>query len=251
MDAYTRLDALGIFLSGGATNISPAASLGGTKSSKAVRGMTPQYTEPVQGLIVEDATPENGEGIGQIAIVGDTAQYTPPGDTAGPIVTITGGQRKVLVGGSDATKAVRIYRAAGQTFAGLVKFRLLDTMSGVFGMGDVSHADRVLGETFYRAVFLKALGAVEDVKLWCTTDGQAAWGLAKETPSGDSIQSIPDEETAPTGLSWESAVDEASALQIGDMALDALMGLWIGKLFPASSTVAQKETLSLHIKFRA
>lgn len=252
MEAYTGVDCVAFYLSGGATNRSPAASLGGAISVRAVRGMTAYYTSPVQGLVVEDATPENGEGVGQIAIVGGTALYTPPNGTVGSAVAIAPGERKVLTGGTDAAKAVRIYRVAGQAFAGLAKFRLVDTMNGVLGMEDVPNADRVAGSVCYRAMFLKVLGVVADeLKLWVTTTGQAAYALATETPSGGAIQTIADENTAPTSVTWVDAVDEASAVSLGDVVQDTTVGIWIRRTFPAAGTVAPKETINLHLKYRA
>ena len=99
MEAYTGLDAIGFFLSGGASNCNPSDSLGGEISSKLIRGMGITYSKAIQGLVIEDATPENGEGEASIALDEDNnATYTPPDGQAGSAVSIAEGERKVLFG---------------------------------------------------------------------------------------------------------------------------------------------------------
>ncbi len=248
-EAYTGLDLLGMFLSGGASNLLPSASLGGLISSKLIRGMSPIYTVPVQGLIVEDATPENGEGTASISISGNNATYTPPGGSAGSAVAIAAGQRKLLTGVDD-TKAVRIFRESGKTFSGIATFELVDMLNGVVGMSDVPDADRQAGSVTYRALFLKALGNTEDILAWITTDGQAAWALATEEPeSDDTIQTISDEDTAPGGVAWVEAVSEGTAIDIGNLLEDEIIGLWIRRTFPAVGTVATEEQVNFHLQF--
>ena len=68
MEAYTKADGLGIFLSGGANNLDESASLGGAISSKAVRGMSVIYTvhgtasSSIRARInITDNKPENGD----------------------------------------------------------------------------------------------------------------------------------------------------------------------------------------------
>jgi hypothetical protein len=254
--AYTGLDSVGLYLSGGASNYSPADSLGGAQSSKLIKGMTPIFTTTVQGLIIEDATPENLEGDASISIASGQATYTPPDGLAGSAVAIAAGERKVLLG-SDPEKAVRIYREAGKTFTGSATFALRDAYNGVFAMSNVPNADRVAGSTVYRAIFVKALQDVEAVLAWITTDGQSTYQLATEDPDslGD-IQTISDETTAPAGLVWEDADAESTAITIGalsggDMDADDVMGLWIKRTFPAAGTVDAKEQVSFHLQFVA
>lgn len=246
-EAYTGHDRTAIYLSGGASNHSPAASLGGAISTRAVLGMSPLYTAPVQGVIVEDATPENGEGDATIEIDGDDATYTPPGGTAGSAVTIAEGERKVLFG-ADATKAIRLYRPVGATFTGTAGFRLVDAMNGVLSMGNVADGTRDAGGTHYRAFFVKALADVVNAKLWLTTDGQATYHLAAEAAVADTIQTISDEETSPVGVSWEAAVSVGTALSLGSLSAGDVYGVWIRRTFPAAGNVATRENVNLHLQ---
>lgn len=252
MEPYTRHDRIGLHLSGGASNASPAASLGGLVSSKLVRGMYPQFLTAVQGLVIEDATPECGEGIAKLGIVGDTVFFTPPNGTQGIGVDVTEDQTKIIAAGDDDTKAVRIRREIGEAFSGLCEFYLLDTMNGVLSMGNVPDADRQAGEVYYRAVFVKCYGECQGVAAWVEppVGAQASFALAQETPTAEAVQAIADEKTAPTGLSWVDAVSEATALDIGDMVEDQLMGLWIRRTIPSASTVSSKETVNFCLRHR-
>ena len=255
MDPYTGVDSVGVFLSGGASNYSSEDSLGGEISSKSVMGMLPIYTTPVQGLIIEEVTSDNGEGEASIAITGDDAVYTPPDGAAGSAVEILEGERVVLLG-SDTDKSIRVRRIADQTFAGVATFLLRDVLNGVFSMGNVDDDDRQAGSVVYRAVFLKAFQDVEALSCWITTDGQSTFELAVEDPdSNDALQSISSEEVAPSGLAWEAAMDESAAIIVGDsdgtLLEDDIMGLWIKRTFPAAGVVSAKETVRFHLQFLA
>lgn len=246
-EAYTGHDRTALFLSGGAANNTPSASLGGLISSRLVMGMVPQYDVVVPGVIVEDATPENLEGEATIAITNGVAVYTPPDGDAGAGVAIAEGERKILYG-ADPTKAIRLYRPAGYLFSGVAEFKLVDALNGVLGMGNVPHADRIAGATYYRAFFVKALGDANSVKLWVTTTGQSAYALAYESPVSGAIQTIANEKTSPTGRTWVNAVSEGTALALGSLTEGQTVGVWIRRTFPAAGVAASKETMNLYLQ---
>ena len=248
MDANTKADGLGIYLSGGASNYDHSASLGGVISSKRVLGMSVIYTTPIEGVKIEDASPDNTAGTGSLTIDddGDIA-YTPPGGSAGTAVTIAAGSRK-LVPGSDELKYVRVFRESGKVWRGSAEFELVDMLTGVLSMLNVDDTDRSAGATHYRAVFLKAHEDVQDIRAWITTDGQSTWSLATETPAADTIQTIADEDTAPTSVSWVTATSKATAISIGHLADTDTMGLWIRRVFPAAGSVAASEQINLHLE---
>lgn len=248
MTAYTGSEVVGLFLSGGSDNANPSDSLGGAESSQKVLGLYPQILTAISGLVVEDATPECGEGVGSISVSGDDVTYTPPSGVAGDAVSVAAGETK-FVTGQDSSKGVWVSRVAGLDFSGTCTFRLVDQMNGVLSMSDVPDADRQAGSVCYRAVFLRRLGQAGKTWLWVTTDGQSSWALAQEDPESDgSIQTISDEETPPAGLSWESAVDEATALLVSTLPVDGTMGIWIRRTFPAAGTVSADEQVNFHLK---
>lgn len=248
MPVDVDIDAGSLYLSGGAANLSPAASLGGDLSSKLLQGMGVHTLSPVPSLIVEDVTGACGEGVATVAIVGDTARFTPPGGGPGGFATIAAGGRNVLLG-ADPAKAVRVFREAGLPWAGVATLRLLDVMHGVLAMGSIPDADRTAGETYYRAIFIKAQSAISAVSCWVTTAGQPTWSLAKELPVADAIQTIADELTAPTGVGWFPAVTPATALAVGDMVAGATMGIWLRRVFPVAGAVAPVEESTFNFEF--
>lgn len=245
--AFTKHDMTALYLSGGAANNRASASLGGLISSRLVMGMVPQYDVVVPGVIVEDATPENLEGEATIAITNDVAVYTPPDGNAGEGVTVAAGERKILYG-ADKTKAIRLYRPAGYLFSGVARFKLVDALNGVLGMGNVSHAHRISGATHYRAFFVKAIDDVNAVKLWVTTTGQSTYSLAYESPVSGAIQTIANETTSPTGRTWVDAVSQGTALSLGSLTEGQIVGVWIRRVFPPAGVMASKEMMSLHLQ---
>jgi len=252
-EAFTGIDSLGLFLSGGSSNYNPSDSLGGMISSKEVKGMSYIYSQSIQGLVIEDAVYENGEGEASIIIdPDDKAVYTPPDGQAGTGVAIAEGERKILTG-DDTDKAIRIYRESGKVWSDKAAFELVNMLNGVIGMSDISNADRIAGSVIYRALFVKAFTDVEDVIAWITTSGQSSYSLAIEIPETDgSIQTISDEGTAPSGLAWIDAVSESSAIDLDDstgLLEDETVGLWLKRIFPSSGIVAIKEDVDFLIQF--
>ena len=249
MEAYTGQDALGVFLSGGSSNPFPSDSLGGLISTKLVRGMSPLFSSPIQGLIIEDAAAANGAGEASVAVEEGVAIYTPPDGLAGDGIAVAEGERKNLTG-ADTSKTIRVYRVPDLVFSGEAVFELLDRLNGVVSMSDVPDADRVAGSVCYRALFLKALGEVSQLKAWITTTGQSSFALALEEPESDgSIQTISDEETAPADVSWVDAVSLATAVDVGTLLEDETQGLWVRRTFPPSGVVAIQEQVVFHLSF--
>lgn len=253
-DTGLGVDALGIFLSGGANNSDPDASLGGAVSTTRVRGLGSRLVTPIPALILEEAYAANGEGTGALTIdtSGDLA-WTPPGGSAGTPVTIAAGETKI-VAGSDSSKAVRVTREAGLAWTGADAPQLVAPMNGWFGMGNVSSAERVAGKTTYRAVILSAVGAgdVLDPSAWFPAVGgaQATYSVAFEAAPGGVIQTIADEETAPTGLSWSSPTTEGGATVGSDIPTGEYLGMWIRRVFPSSGAVSAREEAQLALKFK-
>ena len=252
-DAFTGIDSLGLFLSGGASNYNPSDSLGGSISSKEIKGMSPVWITSIQGLVIEDAVYENGEGSATIIIDGSgNAIYTPPDGVAGSAVAIAEGERKVLTG-DDTDKAIRIYRESDKDFFGQADFKLVNRLNGVISMSTITNAQRVSGVTTYRAIFVKAYTDIADILAWIETDGQATYSLAEETPdSNGDIQTISDEFTAPVGLAWVSAIADSSAIDLCDspgISADETVGLWIRKVFPVAGVVDIKEQVNFFIQF--
>lgn len=258
MPSTDRLvDALGLFLTGGATNTNPDLSLGGLPSSRRVRGLGSIVDYPiVAALRIDNVYPANGEGVGTLSITATgELTWTPPGASAGTPVAVPAGESRI-VAGTDANKAVRVFKEAGLTALPSTSeaVELVPIMNGALAHANVSHAQRLAGVTTYRAIALVAPGAygVTDLRLWMppVADAQAVFSLATETPVAGSIQTIANETTAPTGLSWSTPTSEGSALRIPPISPGSPIGLWIRRVFPASGSMNVKVTFKLSMKYK-
>lgn len=254
-EAGRGVDALGIYLSGGASNADPAASLGGAVSATRVRALGAIHATPIPGLVLDEVFAANGEGAGSLAVdASGNLTWTPPGGSAGAAVSIAAGETKVLAGAGDGNKAVRVTREAGLRWSGSDAPTLVWPLNGWLGHGNVSSAERVAGKTTYRAVILKAVGpfSVLAPSAWfpSVSGAQATYSVAFEAAPGGVIQTIADEETAPTGLSWSSPTTEGGAAVGSTIAAGTYLGMWIRRVFPSAGAVSAREAAQLALKFK-
>ncbi len=250
-EAYQEVDSLGIYLTGGAGNDDPDASLGGIRSTTECGGMAAIVSEPVEGLVIETASAQNGESTGSIEVVGGSATYTPGNNTAGAAVAMNAGDRKLLTGG-NGNYAVRVFRTLTGTFSGTATFDLVDAMGGVISMADVDDTDRQAGETHYRGVILQAHGGfnVEDISFWIEESDQPSYEMGTEAVVAGAIQTIADDETAPAAVSFSAAVSEATAITPANITAGNGVGLWFKRIFPAVGSVSAKNNVHFRIKYK-
>jgi hypothetical protein len=77
-----------------------------------------------------------------------------------------------------------------------------------------------------------------------TVDAVPPIRIAKEPPSSSHIQTIANESTAPTSVTWNNQITSAAGLSIGDMNAGDLYGLWIHRQVIAGA-VASPGVLNL------
>lgn len=254
-EAYERADALGIYLTGAASDggeqRDPAASLGGYRAGWEVKGLSAIAIRNIPALVIENTTPANGEGTGQITINGDgDLVFTPPGGAAGDPVTIAAGERKFLEG-ADNAKGIRVFRSPDFAFSGIMEMQFREPMNGVLSMEDVPDAERIAGEQYYRAFAIYAHGPAPEGRLFSVTVSRGFAGprqsvleFGLELPgSGGTIQTIPDGKTAPAAVSF------SETLAIGQIDPGDWVGVWVRKTFPASGAGAAREKVSARVDF--
>jgi hypothetical protein len=245
--------ALDFFLVGSSD---PDASLGGAPSTTRARSLAPVIDNPIPALIVERVLSACGEGSATLEVdsSGDVV-FTPPGGAAGTPVSIAAGSTE-LVTGTDTNKGILLTRDADLPLdGGPSELTLVDAMNGFLGMSNVSNAQRAAGVTTYRAAMLTNENeddTVQAIKLWFpASTTQATYSIATEDPStSGSIQTIADENTAPTGVSWVTPTSEATALEIASLAAGDSIGIWIRRVFPVG-TVAAREDVQLAMSFKS
>lgn len=129
------------------------------------------------------------------------------------------------------------------------------TLAGTNIMDNISSAEATAGESEYRLVFVKNTNATDtafSVKFWIqsntpssATEVQVA--LCDEGASA-TTEIVTDENTAPTGPTFDIAEDEANALSLGDLAAGAYYGVWIKRTVTAGAAAYANDTFTLRTK---
>lgn len=119
----------------------------------------------------------------------------------------------------------------------------------------VSSAEAAAGRTEYRCVYVlnshATLTALAD-KIWLaantpSTDTTLDIGLGTSAVSGTE-QTVANETTAPTGVSFSAAATEGAALTVGDLAPGAWKALWLRRTVNAGAAGPVTETATLRNK---
>lgn len=117
-----------------------------------------------------------------------------------------------------------------------------NTVNNLFAYAPASEA--LAGSTKYRAFFIKnthaTLTAI-DTKIYISSNTPSAdtavtIALADEAVGTGTIETIADEDTAPSGPTFSTADGIGNALTIGDIAPGEMKGIWVKWVVNASTT---------------
>lgn len=75
-----------------------------------------------------------------------------------------------------------------------------------------------------------------------------AWELASPAVDG-SVQTIADETTAPTGLTWSTAITPAAGVSVGTLTTNQQGGLWIHRELPAGVSAFSQHESQIQVRF--
>jgi len=259
MDVFTNQHILGFFLTGGASNLKPSLSLGGVVSTKEYRELRPIITSPIPGLQILQVFTSCGEGIATLEVDSSySLVFTPPGADAGAPVRVEVGETKIIPG-ADTNKALIVKRYASDLdFMGKMTLTLVECLNGLVSMGNVADADRQSGKTYYRGFVLKNQGAMDiyDLQIWVELNAglQSTYSFAKEDVGSDgTIQTIANENTAPTGMVFQEAMGWQNSFIVTESADLFLagdeIGIWIKKVFPVAGVVRAQEEVLFRARF--
>lgn len=92
-----------------------------------------------------------------------------------------------------------------------------------------------------------AAGNVADV-VWPVPPYRIAWEIASPA-AGGSVQTIADEDTAPTGVTWSTAITAATGISIGSLAAGEQGGLWLHRELPAGVSASPIHDCRLGVQF--
>lgn len=123
-----------------------------------------------------------------------------------------------------------------------------DTLNNLFD--DVTGDEHTAGDTEYRAIFFKNNSAetAYNAKIWIESNTTAAddtLEIGIEAAVGSPIQTVADESTAPTAISFSSAAGQANAIAIGAMSAGDVIGVWVKRIVTAGTTPAATNTATI------
>jgi len=129
------------------------------------------------------------------------------------------------------------------------------TLNNLFD--NVSGDEAKNGDTEYRAIFVKNTHASLTwlgVKLWIVSQPDAratkeSFEIGIEAPASQpagAIQSIPNESTAPTSVSFSAPSSKSAGLSIGDLPAGYKYGIWVKRIVPANCEV--KDSAQVQIR---
>ncbi|MBI5178813.1 MAG: hypothetical protein HZA04_06095 [Nitrospinae bacterium] len=228
---------LNIYLTGvtaeGNAQSDPNASIGGNRSGTILKSLSVSAPVNITGVAVADASADCGAGTATLTYfnAGKTLAFAAPGDTAGAAVNVTAGGTfelysatagKYLIITVTAASLPALDKTDSLTFA-----TLFDNLFNSVGSGQAQ-----TGITQYRALIVRNDGAY-------TMYGAIAW-LAANTPFADdeiqigieplnagAVQTIANDATAPTGVTYTLAANEAAALSLGNLSAGGGYGIWV------------------------
>jgi hypothetical protein len=243
---YEGMDGIGIYLSGaasdGGSQSDPLLSLGGYRSSSRVESLGVIWRGGMPNVSIGRVAGANGLGIGSLIASSTSALcWTAPGSTTiGTPVTIANGESAALFDGANRAKWIEVTRTSAAALAGVATVELVRQFNNLLGMANLTDAQREAGRTRYRAVIV--LNDLEyDVTPIVTGTGIS---VAAETPAAGAIQTIADEVTAPSGLSWTAS---GSPLSLGLLTPGQSVGLWIKHVVAAAAAASARSELAFEI----
>lgn len=253
-EIYEGPDSLRAYLTGAAApgggQFDHDLSLGGARSSARLQCLTPQRLTAFPGLRLRYVDGANGIGLGRLLAIGaNTIRWAAPGDGYGDAVTIANGETKVLKS-LTPSKFVVIARTSVLALSGVENIQLSDTYGNAIGMSDFTTAQSTAGEAKYRGFILQNVGDsnITDVEVWVDADLDDRLQVAHEATVDGAIQTIADELTQPTGLSW-STPTSGSPLVIGTVAAGATFGLWVERFCAALASANARVISAVKISY--
>ncbi len=249
------VDSIAWYLTGadaaGKSQRNQALSLGGFRSGVAVKSMTWDCRQPMVGVEILGVGALNGRGTGSLEAVTDNSlRWTPPEGLAGTTVTLAQGQEAKLFGFQSGAW-IHVRRNSTLPMVGTHSVQCMDIYNNAIGLGNVASADAVAGEVFYRAVIGKNEfdGPMVDFKIWLDADANTGIAIGYEAAVADEIQTIADETTAPTGITWVTGTTSATGISVPSVVAGGSFGIWIRKTIAADTAPSPRELVHIHVQY--
>jgi hypothetical protein len=238
---------LKVFLTGGASNTSTTASIGGIVSSTEVLSQSASGLTTLTGVSISNAT-GNAEGDGTLAYnaTAQTITWTPPSGTTGSAVDISSNGTFFVQGGSSGGALIITVVAASLPSSTTSNTVTIANLSEKMLM-NISKDQSYTGTEIYHCFGIENTGAdaKKDVTIWVAsnTPGQdtisiAVGAAAAGNGSTTGIETaVANETTAPEGVTFTAPTTQATGLSVGDLSGSAgsthTRCFWIKQLVPA------------------
>ncbi len=129
------------------------------------------------------------------------------------------------------------------------------TAAGTNIFDNVSSAEASAGDTEYRCLYIRnghATLTMQSAKVWIqsntpSADTAVAIAIAGEGING-TAETIANENTAPSGESFVTAVDEANAISIGNIPPGQHIAIWVRRVVNASAAAYNNDGFTLRTK---
>jgi hypothetical protein len=116
----------------------------------------------------------------------------------------------------------------------------------------VSSAESSAGDTEYRCIYVKNTHAsltLQSAKVWIQTqtpsaDTSVEIGLGTSAVNGTE-QTVANENTAPSGVTFSTAANEGAALSIGNLPNGQHKAIWIKRIVGSAATAANDDSYVL------
>jgi len=217
-DEKTHADALRFYLSGASSHegaqTDPDAAIGNYRGTTEWTVLSQSVASAIANVTIAHVAGANGEGAGTLTASGASElKWTPPGGTLGAGVTIANGETKILEGGTDTDKYVRVTRTSAAALSGTATVTLTDTLNNAVGLDDVSSAEAAAGDDEQRGLYVKneSTVAVTLVKAWVKTIGTQRVSAGSQLgASGAGTLAV----TAGTLADWDGGSDTGGFCRI-------------------------------------
>jgi len=120
---------------------------------------------------------------------------------------------------------------------------------------NIDSTEATAGDTEYRCLYIKNTHAtltLQAAKIWIQTNTPSAdtairIGLGTAAINATE-QTVADESTAPSGVTFSTAVNEAAALVIGDLIAGAHKAIWYERVVGAAAAAYNADSVTVRIK---
>jgi len=126
---------------------------------------------------------------------------------------------------------------------------------------DVTGDESAVGDTEYRCIAVKNTNAsltLKAAKVWIlsnTTSPNDEIEIGVETPVGDAVQTVADEGTAPSGITFAKPTDKASGFDltgednnVGEIGPGKWVAIWIKRVVDAGAAAKDNNTFELQVE---